>query len=549
MRFSTQNILMKNLNDFLLTLRANGYIVAVYRIIIGFLVFKYALNYTAYIPLLWYKAPFINLIRVAALFWPLAALLICVGFKTRWVAAVNYLFVLLLIDFCPYYYNVENIFLGMATFWLLFLDSGKFLSVDAFLRRRSAAADGVESRWIPGWPVYLLGLCLSIQFFTSGFNKALDPLWHDGYGFYYTLLLPWLTPDYVRPLLSFEAGLVAMNHIGTVLEIGILFLYIIPGLRFLASLALLSLAVMFAALFTGLGYIGSFLLAMAILLLSLDGPGAPRILRGTDNGSPASSRFIPANPVLKSLPVVIGAFIGIHFLANITPSLIRSRFPLLYGAMAMTGSDAVSRDLIDPDSNALQKLCHKVDAATTRARWLSLFNAHHIMGTYALKVIVHYKDGRAEEPVVIFTEDGRKGSNIPLWMALQSREVGKLMKSMSGAVSVTRRDIWRLCSLIHYAESLLDTPEPSDVDRISIWVSLLPMPETYQGDYSADMTETWDEFFAYRPDTRTYAFYKAQSLSGVSIRLNKSPNRLYFRPGTAGKPSAHIPLNPGSAPE
>lgn len=516
--------ILRPLLDRLFALRANAYIVAVYRIGYGILSWLYILQCQEYSEFLWYGSPYLKISQAALYVWLPVTLAVTVGYRTRISTVLHFLFCSLLLDYQTSYPTVELLFFGMNAFWLMFLDAGAVLSVDAWRKHRAAGQGGPQSRWVAGWPVFVMGICLSIQFLTSGLNKAFDPLWVDGYGFYYTLLLPWLTPARLNFLLDYEWLMVAANYGGVAIECLIIFLYVIPRTRRLAVVSFVGMGLMFTVLFSGLGFIGPFLLTLTVLLLSLEWPGG-----SSEKNTAAAPDFYPRNTVMAWVPLVILIFIVLQFGTNIMPHIWRLRYPVVYADVAVSHHKGLSLRFTRDNTSRWVSLLSHIDKFTTRTRWLWLFNTNHFFGTFAYKVVAHLDDGTVREPVTVFYPDRRRNPHIPLSLMLQKRVIGEAAKSLIKYDAVQRNDYERLKGVLHFAMTRMDPDDRRHMRWLVIHVTPVRMPESFAGNYQGYLQEPWQEFFAYDAVKQTYSLFGFKGLKDIRLKLKHSPEYVYFR--------------------
>ena len=83
--------------------------------------------------------------------------------------------------------------LKIAAFWSIFMIPQGPIFLKAGRSKLSAffGFDNEISIITPLWSVFLLGINLSLIITIAGIYKALDPVWLEGLGFYYSFLQPW----------------------------------------------------------------------------------------------------------------------------------------------------------------------------------------------------------------------------------------------------------------------------------------------------------------------------------------------------------------------
>lgn len=134
------------------------------------------------------SAPMAYLFLSAAI---LTALLLAAGLRTRWVAVINFVFLLSVQERCFLVTDGSDTVSRTLAFWLMFADSGRALSLDAV---RAAARGRPLAPLVPALPVRILQLQVTIIYFFSFLEKIQGETWLEGTALYYALHLgsPWV---------------------------------------------------------------------------------------------------------------------------------------------------------------------------------------------------------------------------------------------------------------------------------------------------------------------------------------------------------------------
>ncbi len=125
-------------------------------------------------------------IAVVVVFFTLLLASICltVGFKTRLAAFLVFLCLVSLLRRNPWILNSGDLFIGVVSFYMLFMPAAAALSVDRWLRLRSNFWDFPVK---PVWPLRLVQIQVSILYVTALWDKVRGTTWNDGTAVSYAL--------------------------------------------------------------------------------------------------------------------------------------------------------------------------------------------------------------------------------------------------------------------------------------------------------------------------------------------------------------------------
>ncbi|MFB6306704.1 MAG: hypothetical protein ABEH43_06910, partial [Flavobacteriales bacterium] len=150
----------------------------------------------------------------------------------------------------------EDELFQMASFSLIFMNSGEVLSIDSYFHINYLFPDGYTAYGL-NFFINLLALIM----FSAGLEKIFSPIWQKGLGFYYFIGLPHLR--------SHKLKCYSLNWITIGAELSLLMgLYFKPT-RILSAIILLGFGI---SLFTivDLSFIGQLISLSMLLILSID---------------------------------------------------------------------------------------------------------------------------------------------------------------------------------------------------------------------------------------------------------------------------------------
>ncbi len=124
------------------------------------------------------------------LFWIPTVFLLMIGYKTRYVAVLNYIFsVIILSSAQKYEYHGFTIYTGI-NFLLMFLPVANQISLDAFLQKKSKEEDEKVFKVYYLAPVFLV---IALIYLDSAFYKFASSMWLNGLGMWLPASLPMAT--------------------------------------------------------------------------------------------------------------------------------------------------------------------------------------------------------------------------------------------------------------------------------------------------------------------------------------------------------------------
>lgn len=124
------------------------------------------------------------------MFWIPTVFLLLIGYKTRYVAILNYIFsVIILSSAQKYEYHGFTIYTGV-NFLLIFLPIAKQISIDAFLKTKINTDDKKVFKVYYFAPVFLV---IALIYLDSAFYKFASSMWLSGLGMWLPASLPMAT--------------------------------------------------------------------------------------------------------------------------------------------------------------------------------------------------------------------------------------------------------------------------------------------------------------------------------------------------------------------
>ena len=124
----------------------------------------------------------------------LAALALTLGLFTRTCSVLLFVLVVSLRWRSPLMLNSGDQLMAIMSFWLMFADSGRRWSIDAWWRARRGR---VQRAWNGTWVLRSLQLQLCFLYAASALYKLEDPDWVDGETMFYVagLVYDWVVPS------------------------------------------------------------------------------------------------------------------------------------------------------------------------------------------------------------------------------------------------------------------------------------------------------------------------------------------------------------------
>lgn len=180
--------------------------------------------------------------------WKCTNILLLLGIFTRYIAAVNYVLIVIITAFFANSHlgSFNDDLLRIGSFLLIFMPVAKNWSVDALFRSMLKQDDRKQTRYL----YYLLSIVLSLGllYFASGITKVFSPMWQKGIGIWIPAVIPhyrWNTLPFFQDQQWLMMGL---NYCVIVFEIAFIYmlfhrrlhrLMVVLGIAFHIGIALL----------------------------------------------------------------------------------------------------------------------------------------------------------------------------------------------------------------------------------------------------------------------------------------------------------------------
>ena len=167
-------------------------------------------------------------------FWAsvFAALCVVLGFFSRIAVAATFISLLLFQRRGPYItYGADQVLLT-CSIWLLFLDTGKRLSVDSLIRRRGQE---ISTR-IELWPVKAIQIQVALIYLVTALTKLGTGPWKEGSALFYALQLRGVNHGLFPGLLDHKLLLSLMSYGVLCIELSFPILVFVRSTRWFALL-------------------------------------------------------------------------------------------------------------------------------------------------------------------------------------------------------------------------------------------------------------------------------------------------------------------------
>lgn len=297
--------------------------------------------------------------------WQVLAVGLILGVYTPVMAALNFAMGLYVFGRARLY-SIEEILFQNASFFLIWLDSGRVFSVDSLASLMGGVSEAGRLLAINLFWLSLVGVL-----FSAGLEKLFSPTWRMGQGFNCFVGMP----HFVRPLFHFlrrfpRWGLF-LSWLTVIAESSLLVASLWGPARLVATLILLGFAFSLFVV-VDISFIGQILSLCLLLFLGLD------LAKAFGGGSlhDARGQVLSFNDPLSMAVVVM--------LVLTLASLLDLRVPFLGGAKALA-------------------------RWTTGLAPIKVFTEQHLEGLYLYRIGVRLKDGRTVEGLPVFTEEGGPG--------------------------------------------------------------------------------------------------------------------------------------------
>ncbi|MEO8066964.1 MAG: hypothetical protein ABI599_04645 [Flavobacteriales bacterium] len=358
-----------------------------------------------------------------------------------------------------------------------------------------------------GWPLVLMGVCITFISTGAGIFKLFDPVWLHGTGFYYSLNIPFFCPKHLWPLLDSWPLMLFGNWATIVFEILALPLFLFRHTRVLALICVLGLGLFLSWPMWGIGLVGGpVVLAFVPAWVGIC-PWAARWWlkfrkKKTDDirtaAMPIGDRRLPGYVILLTWWTLLG------FLGQSLSKFDRFQYspPLYgYGQFVITTPPAIVLpshvdDRLHDTYEALDKL--RPNKLWEWAWLLELFDYHHLFERVVYRMRVQ-DTGGAWHTVDLFDEDGALKTQAALTGYIH------FLKPVDAIRTLRHRDHVRPDRLTYYGEMLDDMARyaiaqlPAGTMAHEVVIDVLPlhMPLRFEGNSKPWRDSRYEPFYRY----------------------------------------------------
>lgn len=497
-------------------------LLALLRVAFGFSTIFYAVSYFLAVDLIWFsEIENIWIFRLLAGSWILCGVFIVIGMFSQVASLINFLLTAFLVANNPIMYTVEELFYHQMALWFLFLPMDDALSLRNVLFKRK---DKLVSA---NWPAFFIGLVVSMYLFTAGFNKSIDPLWRNGYGLYYTLLLPWIKGSYYNFLLDYKWLMLLLNYIAMVFQLSSLPLFLWRKTRYIAVVMMLFFSVLLTFLFNGLSFLGTF----GIILM------LPAFLNNhkTTYLTKLKKTKFEINYGLRFRRAVLGsiALILFHFV-TILPTVFNKSYPKVFPPMktnvtaeAKEGPYPILKKFEVVRNHYLGFIFNPLDKLswfTYHVTDFALFNIQHTIGIYEFKIKIHYEDGEIEEPIVVYENDKSPGPDLGffsgLWYETQMYAVTLFSANILSGTEPSEKVMSKIHGLLSHWYKNRKYKEKV-VKKVVVYSSPLQTPDGYSGNDRIVSIQPWTPIYCWLPETDEYLYLEKPQKFNLNIEFEK----------------------------
>lgn len=360
-----------------------------------------------------------------------------------------------------------------------------------------------------GWPLVLMGVCITFISTGAGLFKLFDPVWLHGTGFYYSLNIPFFCPKHLWPLLDSWPLMLFGNWATIVFECLALPLFLFRRTRVLALICTLGLGLFLSWPMWGIGLVGGpVVLAFVPAWVGIC-PWAARVwlkfrrknaLPEKATVQPTGDRLLPGYAILLAWWTLLG------FVGQALSKFDRFQYssPLYgYGQFTITTPPAIV--LPSHVDDRLHDTYEALDELRPNKLWewvwlLELFDYHHLFERYAYQMRVQDATG-TWHTVSAFDEDAALKTRAALTGYIH------FLKPVDAIRTLRHRDHAKPDRLVYYGEVLDDMARyaiaqlPAGMNAHDVVIDVLPlrMPLRFDGNSKPWVGEPYQPFYRYDP--------------------------------------------------
>ena len=381
----------------------------------------------------------------------------------------------------------------VVSFWMIFMGTDqrfKVFSINSSSNINKILFFKPDAKF---WPVFLMGANLSFLITTAGISKHFDPIWLDGYGFYYTFLQPWIKVSWMSFLADYEWFMLVMNYVGIAVQILVLPLFLFKKTRLIATgLIILKFSLLtFPLRVDMIGPLG--ILIGVFLFFSVKYSNERQVNIDFKN------RLVKLNLLTVFILLILnfGAMIGVAINQYCENHLKypNIKYPLLY---TNEGEKQANQKLLQSINelpiigfDSINKYRQIFTLLKQPLGWFSPFNTGHFIGRVYYDIGYYDNVGKFIEPINVFKEDGTMNSTkytnrIMYPRVLQNRIwlLGILRHKLANNYSLEVITEKERTILLNFLDFFYERAK-KDVEfngKLEVYVTDITLPSSFQGD-------------------------------------------------------------------
>ncbi|TYS07364.1 HTTM domain-containing protein [Bacillus subtilis] len=172
----------------------------------------------------------------------LSAILFTVGYKTRIVTILNFIFLYSIDQQNPVILDGGDNIMSITLIYMFFIETNKYLSVDKMLKKEGKFSNNFYLSIIHNFGVLSIIVQLCILYLNSSLYKVMGELWQNGTAIYYILQvqefnLPWIS----NIIISSDFLIVSSTYFTILLQVAFPFLLFNKVTKYIALALLITL--------------------------------------------------------------------------------------------------------------------------------------------------------------------------------------------------------------------------------------------------------------------------------------------------------------------
>ncbi|MFT4401690.1 HTTM domain-containing protein [Bacillus sp. SW14] len=172
----------------------------------------------------------------------LSAILFTVGYKTRIVTILNFIFLYSIDQQNPVILDGGDNIMSITLIYMFFIETNKYLSVDKMLKKEGKFSNNYYLSIIHNFGVLSIIVQLCILYLNSSLYKVMGELWQNGTAIYYILQvqefnLPWIS----NIIISSDFLIVSSTYFTILLQVAFPFLLFNKVTKYIALALLITL--------------------------------------------------------------------------------------------------------------------------------------------------------------------------------------------------------------------------------------------------------------------------------------------------------------------